>query len=180
MEDSINAALQAYGTSDDLYYFSAHLNFKLHRLPAAQSAIALMRQDDSSLSLQALRADLALQQGRYAEALQGYESLNAEKRSWDALSRLAYYRLKTGQPETADELYRQAAELIPAKDMRSYAWVELQRGLVNLEYGHYAPALEHYRLAERAYSGYWLIEEHIAEVLHRLGRDNEASRFTGK
>jgi tetratricopeptide (TPR) repeat protein len=173
VENSIAKALQTWGPADDLYYFSAHLNFKLHRLSAAQSVLARMPLAEHSPSLRALRADIALQQGRYSEALQGYESLIAE-RSWDALARLAYYRLKTGQPEEADELYRQAADMIPAKDMRSYAWLELQRGLVDLEYGRYPQALEHYRIADRAYSGYWLIEEHIAEALHLSGQTEDA------
>lgn len=169
VENAIASALQSYGPSDDLDYFSAHLNFKLHRLQGTQDFIAHMPDAADSTSLQALRADIALQQGRYAEALQAYENLIHERRSWDALARLAYYRLKTGQPEAADELYRQAADMIPAKDMRSYAWLELQRGLVALEYEHYEQALEHYRTADRAWSGYWLIEEHIAEVLRLMG-----------
>lgn len=174
VEDSIAAALHAHGADDDLYYFSAQLNFKLHRLQTAQDAIARMPLAGESLSLRALRADMALQQGHYAEALEGYQALIAEKSSWDALARLAYYRLKTGRSEEADELYRQAADMIPAKAMRSYAWLELQRGLIDLEYGRYPQALEHYRLADRAYSGYWLIEEHIAEVLHLLGHTGDA------
>jgi tetratricopeptide (TPR) repeat protein len=169
VENAIAAARQNYGPSDDLYYFGAYLNFKLHRLQGTQDLIAHMPNAADSTSLQALRADIALQQGRYTEALQGYEELIHERRSWDALARLAYYRLKTGRPEEADALYRQAADMIPANDMRSYAWLELQRGLVALEYGHYEQALEHYRTADRAWSGYWLIEEHIAEALRLTG-----------
>jgi tetratricopeptide (TPR) repeat protein len=58
--------------------------------------------------------------------------------------------------------------------MRSYAWVELQRGLLQFEEGHYDAALAHYRRADKAYSGYWLIEEHIAEVLGKLGKTKES------
>ena len=58
--------------------------------------------------------------------------------------------------------------------MRSYAWVELQRGLLDFDRRRDHEALAHYRVAERAYSGYWLIEEHIAEALDRLGRTAQA------
>lgn len=173
-EDSINAALQAHGPADDLLFFSAHLNFKLHRFQVAREIIASMPYPEASASLRALAADIDLQQGRYAEALGAYEKLVAGKPGWDALARLAYYRLKTGQPAAADELYRRAADLIPAKEMRAFAWVELQRGLVDLEYGRPEQALAHYRLADRAWTGYWLIEEHIAEALHLTGRTREA------
>jgi tetratricopeptide (TPR) repeat protein len=64
--------------------------------------------------------------------------------------------------------------MIPATEMRTYAWLELQRGLIDLEYGRYQQALDHYRLACRAYSGYWLIEEHIAEALQLTGQTGEA------
>lgn len=173
-EDSITEALRVHGPADDVLYFSAHLNFKLHRFEAARRIIASMPLAADSPSLRALLADLALQQGRYDEALRAYEELLAERKSWDTLARLAYYKLKTGHPETADALYRQAADLIPARDMRAYAWVELQRGLADLEYGRPVDALQHYRLADRAYSGYWLIEEHIAEALQLTGRTGEA------
>jgi tetratricopeptide (TPR) repeat protein len=174
VENSIARAREIHAPAGDLDYFSAQFDFKLHRLPAAQAFLARMPQPGHSLSLRALEADIALQQGRYIEALRGYESLIADRRSWDALARLAYYRFKTGQPEEADELYRQAADMIPVKDMRSYAWLELQRGLIDLEYGRYHEALEHYRIADRAYSGYWLIEEHIAEALHLSGQTEAA------
>lgn len=174
-EDSINQALRAHGPTDDLLYFSAHLHFKLHRFEAARKIVASMPLAAESASLRALAADIALQQGHYAQALAEYESLASEKRSWDVLARLAYYRLKTGQPAEADELYRRAADMIPAREMRAYAWIELQRGLVDLEYGRPEEALAHYRLADRAWSGYWLIEEHIAEALHLTGQTREAT-----
>jgi tetratricopeptide (TPR) repeat protein len=173
-EDSITKALHAHGPVDDLLYFNAHLHFKLHRFNTAREIIASMPLAGESASLRALAADLDLQQGRYAEALAEYEALAAENPGWDMLARLAYYRLKTGHPEEADELYRRAADMIPAKDMRAYAWIELQRGLVDLEYGRPEEALAHYRLADRAWSGYWLIEEHIAEALHLTGQTRRA------
>lgn len=173
-EDAIHAALTAYGPVDDLYHLRAQLNFKLHRLQAVSTDISKLPRAANILSLQALRADIDLQQDRYNEALQGYERIIAEKRSWDTLARLAYFRFKTGQPEVADELYREAAGLLSAKEMRYYAWIELQRGLIDLEYERYEEALAHYQIADRAYSGYWLIEEHIAEVLNLLGREREA------
>jgi tetratricopeptide (TPR) repeat protein len=173
-EDSINEALRAHGPLDDLLYFNAHLHFKLHRFEAARESIASMPLAGESASLRALAADIALQQGHYAQARAEYESLAAEKPSWDVLARLAYYRLKTGQPAEADELYRRAADMIPAKEMRTYAWIELQRGLIDLEYGRPEEALAHYRVADRAWSGYWLIEEHIAEALHLTGQTRRA------
>jgi tetratricopeptide (TPR) repeat protein len=49
--------------------------------------------------------------------------------------------------------------------MRSYAWVELERGLLEFNRGRYEKAMAHYRQADKAYSGYWLVEERMAELL---------------
>jgi tetratricopeptide (TPR) repeat protein len=58
--------------------------------------------------------------------------------------------------------------------MRSYAWVELQRGLLDLNHGRHDQALAHYKRANKAYSGYWLVEDHIAELLGAQRKFDEA------
>jgi hypothetical protein len=102
-----------------------------------------------------LRADIDLQEGRYEEAKQGYESVIEQNRTWDNLARLAYLKSKTGDPLGADQLYQEAEDEISVKEMRSYAWVELQRGLLDLNHGRHDEALAHYKRANKAYSGYW-------------------------
>ncbi len=175
VENTITHALQAYGRSDTLYFIRANLNFKLHRLKAAISDLetGLSRLDDNP-EIQILMADIELQKGKYEDAVYGYEEVIRKNPQWDKLARMAYYQLKTGNPEEAEKLYAKAAEKIPVKDMRSYAWLEVQRGLIDFEYSRFTEALEHYKKADIAYPGYWLVEEHIAEVLYRLGKDSEA------
>ena len=96
------------------------------------------------------------------------------ERSWDHLARLAFLAAKTGDAAGAERLYAEAQEQLTAKEMRPYAWLELQRGVLDLERGDAAAALGRFERADRAYSGYWLIEEHLAEALHLLGRTDEA------
>lgn len=136
----------------------AHLAFKLHRLDAAKRDLALIGSDP------VLEADIAFQEGRLDEARRGYEALPP---TWDNLARLANLR-------RSDRLYARASEELTVKEMRDYAWVELQRGLLDLEDGKPAKALEHYDRAAAAWSGWWLIDEHRAEALHLLGRTEEA------
>jgi tetratricopeptide (TPR) repeat protein len=71
-------------------------------------------------------------------------------------------------------LYDEAVDELTAKEMRHYAWVELQRGVVDLSRGNYEKAREHYERAERAYSGHWMVQEHVAELLGAEGRHDEA------
>jgi len=56
-----------------------------------------------------------------------------------------------------------------AKEMRAFAWVELQRGVLDLAHGRHAEAETHYARAARAYSGWWLVDEHRAELLAAQG-----------
>src|SRR5262249_53561113 len=66
--------------------------------------------------------------------------------------------------ERADALYADAEDDLTAKEMRAYAWLEVQRGQLAFRHGRHDDADAHYRRAAAAYSGYWLIDEHIAEL----------------
>ena len=113
--------------------------------------------------------------GEYECARQGYEGVVRDRRTWDGLARLAHVRATLGDADGADRLYREAGDELTAKQMRQYAWVELQRGLLDLGRGRHDDAGEHYRQSGRAYSGYWLIDDHLAELLAARGRLEEAA-----
>ena len=48
--------------------------------------------------------------------------------------------------------------------MRSFSWIELQRGVLDLERGRYDDAGQHYQHAANAFSGSWLVEVHVAAL----------------
>ena len=99
----------------------------------------------------------------------GYERAIQDNRTWDTLARLAHFKIKMGDDAEGERLYQEAEDEITAKEMRSYAWVELQRGLLDLSRGRYEETWMHYHRANKAYSGYWLVDEHIAELLGAEG-----------
>jgi tetratricopeptide (TPR) repeat protein len=179
-EGAIGRALaQARAASEeaDLLLVRARLAFTLHRQASARrdlERVAMLAGERSSSEVAALRADLDLQDGRCAEARRGYEEVLRADRRWDHLARLAYLLSKTGAPGRAEKLYAEAQAELTAKEMRPYAWLELQRGVLDLERGRAAEALVHFRRADRAYSGHWLIEEHLAEALALGGAVEEA------
>ncbi|HEV7922070.1 MAG TPA: tetratricopeptide repeat protein [Thermoanaerobaculia bacterium] len=150
--------------SAELVLLRANLEFTLHRLGRAKAE--LERVPDPLLL-----AQIALQEGRYEEARRGYE---AAPRTWNSLACLAYYQAVTGDAPGADKLYVEAEGLLSAKEMRSLAWIEVQRGILHLDRGRYDAALAHFRAAGRAYPDWWLVEEHIAETLGRMGRTADA------
>ena len=62
----------------------------------------------------------------------------------------------------------------PPRSCRSYAWVETHWGSLHLRHDRLAEAEEHYERAEAAYSGYWLVDKHIAELRAAQDRLDEA------
>jgi tetratricopeptide (TPR) repeat protein len=174
-ETMIDAAIRHISNPGDLYFLKANVAFKLHRLADVRRNLAAIPSLRDSFEAQGLWADLDFQEGRYAAAKASYERLIAQYRTWDNLARLAYFAAKMGDPEAADRLYLEAEDELTAKEMRSYAWVELQRGLLHLAHGRHEETEVCYRRAERAYSGHWLVAEHRAELLGAQGRYGEAA-----
>ncbi len=171
---TLDHALEHLGRDGDLYFLKANIHFKVHRLDDVEQDLNASTDLFDSPQGRALRADLDFQQGRYDAAKTGYETLIEDERSWDALARLAYLHFKMGDFERADSLYDEAVDELTAKEMRHYSWVELQRGVVDLTQGNYEKAREHYQRAERAYSGHWMVQEHLAELLGAEGKNDEA------
>jgi tetratricopeptide (TPR) repeat protein len=159
----------------DLYFLKANLDFKFHRLSEVRRDLAAGEGLSESPEGRALQADLDFQEGRYREAEEGYERLAREERTWDALARLAHLKFKMGDFEAAERLYAESAGELTAKEMRHYSWVELQRGELAVSRGRYEEARAHYERAERAYSGHWTTEEHLAELLGAEGELDAAA-----
>jgi tetratricopeptide (TPR) repeat protein len=172
-EKAIDDAIRIAPTPD-LLLLRASFNFKMHRLHRAKQDLAQLIDGNTGEPIKTLSAQIAMQEGDYATARNAYRDLANRTRTWDSIASLAYYESVTGDPAAADRLYIQAEDELTAKEMRSYAWVEVQRGLIDFDHARYAAALTHYQRAHRAYSGYWLVEEHMAEVLDRLGRTAES------
>ena len=164
-EAAFNKALAELPFSADLYLLHTAFNLKSHRLEAAKTDLEKLSFMVEDPKVQVLKADIAVQEGNYKEAATSYQNIIEKNRNWDNLSRLAYLRAKFGDFERADHLYLEAEEEISAKEMRSYAWVELQRGYLDLSRGQNEAAWDHYQRADQAYSGYWLTKEYMAEWL---------------
>jgi len=173
-ETAINNAIRQIGPWADLCFLKANLDFKFHRLPNTKQDLEMVPCLADSPQGKVLKADIDLQEGRYQDARTGYERAIEDNRTWDNLVRLAYFNTKMGDEAGAEQLYLEAEDEITAKEMRSYAWVELQRGLLDLSHGRYEETRVHYNRAHAAYSGYWLIDEHVAELLGALGKFDEA------
>lgn len=153
----------------------AALNYSLHRLPLVGADLGLSEKklllsDTERSRIVALKADTAFNQGHYAAALQGYEYALLLSKNSTTLFNLAHYYWRTGKFEAAEGYLDQAEQISDDSSEQLSAFFHLHRGLFDLDRGHYDDALEHYLAADKIFSGWWLIQEHIAEIYTLQGK----------
>lgn len=161
------------------YLSRARLHYSLHRYDAALADLAaaerqLLLPDATRRQIAAIRADIAFHRGRYREALAGYRDNLVLESDPSDLFRLAYYEWQTGAYDRAAALLEQAAAASGDLDPQRVAFWHLQRGQMDLDRGRHAEAFAHFLDADAALPGWWLVQEHLAEVHTLEGRLDEA------
>ena len=174
VETELRQAIKECGRREDLCLLKANLDFRFHRLAKVKEDLKMAPLLAGRTDARALLADIDFQEGRYQESRAGLEQLIEERRAWDNLARLAHWKSKMGDPAEADRLYEEAEADLTAKEMRSFAWLELQRGVLAITHGQYEQADVHYRRADMAYPGHWHVDEHFAELRAAQGQFEEA------
>src|SRR5262249_54948658 len=135
---AIDDTIKQLSNPGDFYLLKAHASFKLHKLAdvdAALRAVPTVRDSDEG---RLIRADLDFQHGHYQAAESGYLEALRRERSWDAVARLAHLRSKMGDVSAADALFEEAQDKLTAKEMRAYAWLEVQRGFLDFAHGRHS------------------------------------------
>lgn len=173
-QSATREALRRLGPLPDLLLLDAQFALHVHRVAAARDDLERLPREAHGSNVEALWADVALQMGDYTAARGHCQRALATARDWDVLARLAQLEALTGTVDAADALYAQAEDELTAKQMRAYAWLELQRGLLALSRGRHADAERHYGSAERAYSGDWRAAAQRAELLAAARRYDDA------
>jgi tetratricopeptide (TPR) repeat protein len=171
---TIGALAERFDGWPDLAVLEAMLHVRLHRLGAARGALGRVPGVSESPRGRALRADVALQDGLFDEARALLEPLVADGCEWDDLARLAHLEATLGRDDAADALYARAEDELTAKQLRSYAWVELQRARLDLSSARFDEAEAHCGRAAAAYSGWWLVDEQLGRLRVAEGRPAEA------
>jgi tetratricopeptide (TPR) repeat protein len=171
---AVDRAVERFPAWPDLRLLRATLALAVHRPEVAAASLAAV----PGLALQppgrVLTADVAQFQGNYAGARAGYLRAAREDPQWDTTARLAALATATGRCDEADDLYAAAEEEITAKQMRSFAWVRVQRGALAQALGDVERAGRHLTDAERAYPGWWYVGARRAALDASLGRHAQA------
>lgn len=153
---------------------TARLHYTLHRLKQAGAALDACPPATEAAEIAAIRADIAMYSGRYREAENIYRRLLNQSGLTRQYVRLAHLKNRTGSPAEGAALLEAAEKRYHGGSPTMLAWLKLQRGLIALDRGRLDEALAMYRLASDALEGWWLVDEHIAEVLLLSGKAKEA------
>ena len=159
------------------YLDRAQLEFTLHRFSNVEADLVLAEASPlgaPSSVIAGMRADLALYRGDEIAAARAFAELASMPETMDSLVRLANYAKYRGEFEEADALLARAAEHVSPRFAHTHAWLLLQRGLIDLDRGALDEARAHYEAASQRYDGWYLIDEHIAELDALQGRTDVA------
>lgn len=179
---AIGRAFEVADAGTGPHLTGAVLAFAMHRLPQAETyldaveAYAVPPDRDEQAEVTAMRGDIAFYRGDYAGALRAYDAADRLAPGTSDFRRAVYHGL-TGRPDLAEDYLGRTERALQAPTRHARAKLELQRGILDLERGRLDEALAHFRKADRVFPGYWLIEEHIAEVTTLKGNLVAAERL---
>jgi len=169
-----DSLLEKFPQDRELALLHAKIALNMHDVERGANYQNDLNSHFSDSRTQELALDIALQKGQYDDGIKLLkERLNPDA-EWSDLARYAYLIHKFGDSKAADKIFISAQELLSTKELKDYAWLELQRGIINLEDGQYSDALVHFESANKIYPGHWLIEEHLAETYGLLNQPQKA------
>lgn len=169
-----NQLLEAFPDDRELILLRAKIALSMHDVTQGKNLFDQLSHYPNDTRTEDVAIDIALQQGQYQQAVEILTLRLQRDLQWSDLARYAYLSHKFGDSVAADQFYVRAQELLSAKQIKDYAWLELQRGIIDLENGQHPEALAHFELANRSYPGHWLIEEHLAETHALLNQPQKA------
>lgn len=160
----------------------AALALAMHRLDEAErhldaiKAYAVPPSGGELAETISMRGDVALYRGDYAAALAAYDEADKVVPGSSDFRRAIYYS-RMGRSDLAEDYYDRAERALPFPTPQVRARFELQRGILYLESGRWDEALARFHKADAMFPGYWLIEEHIAEITALKGDLEAAERL---
>lgn len=172
-------AVAAPGTGP--HFLRAQLDFRLHRLAEAERQLASIEgyaipsPPDERAEVLGMRGDIAFYRGKPEAALKLYEEADRVSPGTAAFRR-AIHALKTGDFASAERYLDQTERQARSPSPQLRAFIELQRGIIDLERGDWRSAESWFRKADRTFPGYWLSQAHLIQMWAVRGKVKEAEQ----
>ena len=168
------------GADTGPFLLQAQLDYTLHRFDKTMADLGAPEREatffhDTPLlaEVKALRGAATFARGQYAEGLALLREAKALDDNASHAQRLALALAKVGAEDEAVRLFDDVEGSVATP--RGRAWLSLQRGLLDLHRGRRASARQRLERARAFFPGFWLVEEHIAELDADEGRSDEAT-----
>jgi tetratricopeptide (TPR) repeat protein len=144
-------------------------NFAVHRLAAIEPDLVAVDNyaipdDGMVVAMTGLRGDILFYRGHYAQALTLYQQAQARMPTMGGDLKLANWYARMGDPDRALQLLDEADGRITAPQQQLRSFIEMRRGILDLNRGRWDEAEAHLRRADDIFPGYWLVEEQLATV----------------
>jgi len=172
-------AVAAPGTGP--HFLRAQLDFRLHRLAeterqlAAIDGYAIPPPPEERAEILGMRGDIAFYRGQLEAALQLYEEADRVSPG-TATFRRAIHALKTGDFARAESYLDQTEREARSPSHQLRAFIELQRGIIDLVRGDWPSAESWFRKADRTFPGHWLSQAHLIQMWAARGKVKEAEQ----
>ncbi|NVB36698.1 hypothetical protein G6O69_02565 [Pseudenhygromyxa sp. WMMC2535] len=178
-EDALTRAFERAAEGSGPLLTRAALNFSLHRLDRVEADLDIVAKrpvlgDPTRARIESMRGAVDFERGDYEAALAHFEAVEGLDETGTVLAQRAQWYWRHGDIEQAEALYRRAGSHYPEDALEPRAWTELQLGIIDLERGRYEDAFEHCRAGAGILGGWWLLEEHIAEIAGLLGHREQS------
>ena len=176
-EDLLARLPASLGGTDGVCLARAGLDYALHRLSRAKQTLDDCPGIAGKVEDLSIRANIAFYSGRYQDAGIIYRTLVNQVGSPQTYIQLALYSAKTGAPAEALAFLEAAEKRYFGGSPLMQSWLALQRGLIEMDRGRYEEARALFALADERLPGYWLNEEHLAEIALLNGDAAAAKRI---
>jgi len=168
-EAALERAFDVAPTGSGPFLQRAALNFSLHRLDAVEPDLLAAENRghhtaETAAQVALMRGRVHMERGHYAAARSAFQRSNALAESVQGHAALAHHAWQTGDPVAAEAALTRAESLYHGLRAEPRAWFHLQRAIADLDSDRYEESLAHLADADEALPGYWLIEEHVAEI----------------
>ncbi len=168
-DEAIKRAFELAGDAGGPVLTRARLNFSIHRLPSIERDLvkaesALLVGASTRQRIEGIRADVLFNTGFYSRAKALFDQQESSHPDVTTATRLAHYSAHIADFTEANRWFTEAEQRVTGQSSHLRSWIKLQFGILDLQQGRLDAAYEHYQDGLAIFPGFWLIEEHVAEI----------------